>query len=133
MEELYQQYLKGDNFEECYLLSKIFDLPDSHLSQIFQKASTNVLCQKGFEVISTYSLNIDNYPSLKERLQKLYLRKLMQKKVPWFCLEGLYQSNPEVLAFLAEDYFYNDQKEIATRLSVKYDLFGGKYLKKVEI
>lgn len=112
--------------------SKVEDLAikTNSLDLLIELMSTNKHCNQAYKILKKRKLSVDDYPNLKNRFRKKYIRYLI-KDISKPHIELLLESQKELLAIFAEDVFFFKEKDLAFSIVKRHDLKS--FLKKKEI
>ncbi|CAD8200999.1 unnamed protein product [Paramecium pentaurelia] len=105
-EKYFKNLLYKQKFEDAYLLYKNIKLPKDCFDHLIQQMQNKRETNKAAEFIKNSNYNPADYPKVVEVLQKNCI-KYMSKEHPWYKSEEMLLYQPQLLALLCENAYYN--------------------------
>lgn len=121
-----EKILRGKKYSKAEDIA----LKANSLDLLIELMSTNKHCNQAYKILKKKKLSVNDYPNLKERFKKKYIRYLI-KDISKPHIEVLLESQKELLAIFSEDLFFFKEKDLAFSIIKRHDLKN--FLKKKEI
>lgn len=121
--------LKLIDLSKIEIAKMLADKQPSLQDFLIKSLATNENCKQAAKFITSYGLNIDDYPGVKERLLKStmrwYLGRYLYKKMndedwlPVWKIEDLFKHYRALLGYFVEDLMHKNKQNVAKGMALR--------------